>query len=190
MTPDAMVPCDDKSSATMALAIGSLPSMMKGAGLILDLRPTNERRCYFVTTSLTGWAQTSNQLWGGCQPQAHSVNWQCRKTAKNCICSRKILTIINGRKHYSCNTLIIYFGICANHNITFSLIILLILCRCDGFVYMCQCAQLYMHMITKNVVSLSQLNGAAWELGKISKRISIYLAGNISGMVSHSMSNR
>ena len=26
-------------------------------GLILDLRPANKRRCYFVTTSLTGWAQ-------------------------------------------------------------------------------------------------------------------------------------
>ena len=27
-------------------------------GLILDLRPANERRRYFVTTSLIGWAQT------------------------------------------------------------------------------------------------------------------------------------
>ena len=27
------------------------------AGLILGLRPTNERGCYFVTTSLIGWAQ-------------------------------------------------------------------------------------------------------------------------------------
>ena len=27
-------------------------------GMILGLRPANERRCYFVTTSLTGWAQT------------------------------------------------------------------------------------------------------------------------------------
>ena len=26
-------------------------------GLILGLRPANERRCYFVTTSLIGWAQ-------------------------------------------------------------------------------------------------------------------------------------
>ena len=30
-------------------------------GLILGLRPANERRCYFVTTSLIGWAQTLNQ---------------------------------------------------------------------------------------------------------------------------------
>ena len=27
-------------------------------GLILGLRPANERRRYFVTTSLNGWAQT------------------------------------------------------------------------------------------------------------------------------------
>ena len=26
--------------------------------LILGLRPANERRCYFVATSLIGWAQT------------------------------------------------------------------------------------------------------------------------------------
>ena len=28
------------------------------SGLILSLRPTNERRRYFVTTSLIGWTQT------------------------------------------------------------------------------------------------------------------------------------
>ena len=28
------------------------------SGLILGLRPANERRCYLVTTSLIGWAQT------------------------------------------------------------------------------------------------------------------------------------
>ena len=27
-------------------------------GMILGLRPANERWCYFVTTSLIGWAQT------------------------------------------------------------------------------------------------------------------------------------
>ena len=27
------------------------------SGLIIVLRPANERRCYFVTTSLIGWAQ-------------------------------------------------------------------------------------------------------------------------------------
>ena len=31
------------------------------SGLILDLRLANERRRYFVTTSLIGWAQTWNQ---------------------------------------------------------------------------------------------------------------------------------
>ena len=30
-------------------------------GLILSLRPANERRRYFVTTSLIGWAQAWNQ---------------------------------------------------------------------------------------------------------------------------------
>ena len=30
----------------------------KKPGLILDLRPANERRRYFVTPSLIGWAQT------------------------------------------------------------------------------------------------------------------------------------
>ena len=31
--------------------------------LILGLRPANERRRYFVTTSLIGWAQAWNQPW-------------------------------------------------------------------------------------------------------------------------------
>ena len=31
------------------------------AGLILGLRPANERRRYFVTTSPIGWAQAKNQ---------------------------------------------------------------------------------------------------------------------------------
>ena len=35
------------------------------AGLILGLRPTNERRRYKVTPSLIGWAQTYNQSWWG-----------------------------------------------------------------------------------------------------------------------------
>ena len=33
------------------------------SGLILGLRPANERCSYFVTTSLIGWAQTLNQPW-------------------------------------------------------------------------------------------------------------------------------
>ena len=32
-------------------------------GLILGLRPANERRRYIVTPSLIGWAQTWNQFW-------------------------------------------------------------------------------------------------------------------------------
>ena len=32
-------------------------------GLILGLRPANERRRYKVTPSLIGWAQTQNQPW-------------------------------------------------------------------------------------------------------------------------------
>ena len=47
------------------------------AGLILGLRPANERWCYFVTTSLIGWAQAYNQpcgsivgsIWVKCQNQ-------------------------------------------------------------------------------------------------------------------------
>ena len=37
-----------------------------GPGLVLGMRPANERWRYFVTTSLTGWAQTQNQAWGLC----------------------------------------------------------------------------------------------------------------------------
>ena len=33
------------------------------AGVILRLRPASERRRYFVTTSLIGWAQISDQPW-------------------------------------------------------------------------------------------------------------------------------
>ena len=32
-------------------------------GLILGLRPANERRRYKVTPSLIGWAQTKNEPW-------------------------------------------------------------------------------------------------------------------------------
>ena len=38
--------------------LGENELMINNAGLILGLRPANERRCYFVTTSLIGWAQT------------------------------------------------------------------------------------------------------------------------------------
>ena len=41
----------------------SLGLVDQDTGLILGLRPANERRHYFVTTSLIGWAQTYNQPW-------------------------------------------------------------------------------------------------------------------------------
>ena len=34
--------------------------MLTLPGLILGLHPANERRCYFVTTSLIGWVQVYN----------------------------------------------------------------------------------------------------------------------------------
>ena len=39
----------------------------KEPGLMLGLRPANERRRYKVTPSLIGWAQTYNQPWDRCQ---------------------------------------------------------------------------------------------------------------------------
>ena len=44
-----------KPSGTIALA--------EISGMILGLRPANERRCYFVTTFLIGWVQAENQPW-------------------------------------------------------------------------------------------------------------------------------
>ena len=41
----------------------TLQSYRCNAGLILGLRPANERWRYFVTTSLIGWAQVKNQTW-------------------------------------------------------------------------------------------------------------------------------
>ena len=35
-----------------------IPNLLCRKGLILGLHPANERHCYFVTTSLIGWAQT------------------------------------------------------------------------------------------------------------------------------------
>ena len=43
--------------------VGFILFQIPDSGLILGLRPANERWCYFVTTSLIGWAQTLNQLW-------------------------------------------------------------------------------------------------------------------------------
>ena len=37
--------------------------MLMDSALILGLRPANERRCYFVMTSIIGWVQVYNQPW-------------------------------------------------------------------------------------------------------------------------------
>ena len=49
------------------------------SGLILGLCPANERRRYFVTTSLIGWAQTLNQPWIAKLYAIHRCNWSCYK---------------------------------------------------------------------------------------------------------------
>ena len=46
--------------------------LQDASGLILGLRPANERRRYFVTTSLIGWAQTYNQPFA-CTPSMYAV---------------------------------------------------------------------------------------------------------------------
>ena len=46
------------------------------AGLILDLRPANERWCYFVMMSFIGWAQALNQ--------PCILSWICCKHAITC----------------------------------------------------------------------------------------------------------
>ena len=42
---------------------GFVFSHITNAGLILGLRPANERRRYTITPSLIGWAQTQNKPW-------------------------------------------------------------------------------------------------------------------------------
>ena len=37
---------------------------IRGAGIILSMGSANERRRYYVTTSLTGWTHTQNDPWG------------------------------------------------------------------------------------------------------------------------------
>ena len=64
--------------------------LRSNTGLILGLRPANERRRYFVTTSLIDWAQAKNQLWSyiwvGCVVVQHlnlenillrHIVWRC-----------------------------------------------------------------------------------------------------------------
>ena len=51
--------------------------------LILGLHPANERRCYKVTPSLTGWVQTKKQLWDICawdvDLNIKIQNYRCKK---------------------------------------------------------------------------------------------------------------
>ena len=54
-----------KASTKIYQMMGLLfPQWKQDTGLIPGLRPANERRCYKVTASLIGWAQTWNQPWG------------------------------------------------------------------------------------------------------------------------------
>ena len=58
---DALAPCITKASAGMygpSLDETVSHPHDKDNRLILGLRPANERRRYFVTMSLIGWAQT------------------------------------------------------------------------------------------------------------------------------------
>ena len=53
------------TKSSMARAGGNI------SGLILGLRPANEKRCYFVTTSFIGWVQAENQ--------PHIGSWLCAR---------------------------------------------------------------------------------------------------------------
>ena len=41
----------------LSIVVNSIGSLIDTPGVILGLHPTTERRRYFVTTSLIGWAQ-------------------------------------------------------------------------------------------------------------------------------------
>ena len=49
-------------------------AMLHIIGLILGLRPANERRRYFVMMSLIGWAQTWNQPWEMKHPRLNLIS--------------------------------------------------------------------------------------------------------------------
>ena len=53
-------------SAVKSVFTAELEAYKDSAGLILGWHPDNERRYYFVTTSLIGQAQAYNQLCSGC----------------------------------------------------------------------------------------------------------------------------
>ena len=51
--------------------------LVKFTGMILSWRPANERRRYFVTTSLIGWAPTYNQPWIHGMNKGYISIWIC-----------------------------------------------------------------------------------------------------------------
>ena len=58
--------CDTSHLTTRSVSWSSAPgptTRTRYAGLILGLCPANERRRYFVTTSLIGWVQAKHQPW-------------------------------------------------------------------------------------------------------------------------------
>ena len=52
-----------KATGSIIDTIKELAKVGSDAGLILGLRPANERQRYFVTTSLICWVQAKNQPW-------------------------------------------------------------------------------------------------------------------------------
>ena len=62
LVPGWWMPQDLIDGKSLLVQVRSRPPMYKAqftpAGLILGLRPANERQRYFVMTSLIGWAQT------------------------------------------------------------------------------------------------------------------------------------
>ena len=71
--------------------------------LILGLRPANERRCYFVTTSLIGWMQAQNQPCISKVRPPQLSKTHISPNAKQILYS---INVISGDKRYS-NTVVI-----------------------------------------------------------------------------------
>ena len=59
---DNAIPGDARTSQATILS-QNISALCPDTGLILALRPVNERRLYFVTTSLIGRVQAKNQLY-------------------------------------------------------------------------------------------------------------------------------
>ena len=76
------------------------PLMLLGhhcnAGIILCMRPANERRCYIVMSSLIGWAHTQNDPWkrlschaGSCSSVSRTIYYQTLMTPQLMYCLKK-----------------------------------------------------------------------------------------------------